>query len=249
MIFTEKLKQNIRSFDTVQERLNCLKNLYDNETMYLVSCGPSINKIDINILKQKLKNKLVFCVKQAYDLMPDECDVHIMNTHNWKTYTYTSDPIAVYGVALSYLEGQLDKISSEQTKCDLWIPVINPPYITDSQATSYSKNFDNFYMLGNQFETMWGKGILYELALPLAIYMGVKKIVTIGWDIVSYGNEHEHYYNAPSECTPQPGETLQLIESTSELYNWLSKNNIELQIVSDINPADQRIKRININEL
>jgi hypothetical protein len=59
MIFTEKLKQNIRSFDTVQERLNCLKNLYDNETMYLVSCGPSINKIDINILKQKLKNKKV----------------------------------------------------------------------------------------------------------------------------------------------------------------------------------------------
>jgi hypothetical protein len=249
MILPEEIKNRIANLDTVEERLKCLKDLCINETMYLVSCGPSINKIELDLLKDKLKDKLVFCVKQAYDLIPEICDVHIMNTHNWKQYTYTSNPITVYGVAQSYLNEQLYRISTEQTKCDLWFPVINPPYITDNESTSYSKNFDNFFMLGNQYRTMWGKGVLYELVFPLAVYMGIKKIITIGWDIVSYSNEHEHYYSDPGECAPQPGENVQLIESTSELYNWLTRNNIELQILSDINPADQRIKRININEL
>ena len=33
------------------------------------------------------------------------------------------------------------------------------------------------------FNQPWGPGIMYEMALPLAMYLGCKKIVTIGWDI------------------------------------------------------------------
>ena len=33
------------------------------------------------------------------------------------------------------------------------------------------------------FNQPWGPGIMYEMALPLALYLGCKKIVTIGWDI------------------------------------------------------------------
>lgn len=57
----------------------------------------------------------------------------------------------------------------------------------------------------------WGPGIMYEMAIPLCLYLGVRKIVTVGWDIGDlssfekgteddtqrvfqehfYGNEHE----------------------------------------------------------
>jgi len=33
------------------------------------------------------------------------------------------------------------------------------------------------------FNQPWGPGIMYEMAIPLALYLGCKKIVTVGWDI------------------------------------------------------------------
>ena len=38
-------------------------------------------------------------------------------------------------------------------------------------------------MFDNKLARPWGGGITYEIAIPLAVHLGCKKIVTIGWDI------------------------------------------------------------------
>ena len=37
--------------------------------------------------------------------------------------------------------------------------------------------------INNNFARPWGPGTMYEMAIPLALYMGCSKIVTIGWDL------------------------------------------------------------------
>ena len=62
---TKQLKSNFYTKDSIEERLQLLKNKYQDETAYIVTCGPSLSKHDANILKSKLKDKLVISIKQA----------------------------------------------------------------------------------------------------------------------------------------------------------------------------------------
>ena len=54
---TKELKNKLKNLNTIEERLNLLKNKYEGETAYLVTCGPSLSNHNIDILKHKLKNK------------------------------------------------------------------------------------------------------------------------------------------------------------------------------------------------
>ena len=86
---TKELKKNIQKYDSIEERLSLLKDKYVGETAYLISCGPSLNDVDIDVLKSKLKDKLVVCQKQSIDILgADLCDFHIMNTYNVKPTLY-----------------------------------------------------------------------------------------------------------------------------------------------------------------
>ena len=51
---TKQLKQEIQSFNSIEERLKHLKDRYKGETAYIVTCGPSLSKHNVNSLKLKL---------------------------------------------------------------------------------------------------------------------------------------------------------------------------------------------------
>jgi len=126
------------------------------------------------------------------------------------------------------------------------------------------------------FERPWGPGLMYELAIPLSMYLGCKKIVTIGWDI-GVLREHEkgqqyinydHFYqkgrdknkveydNVNVERLPIGGsggitydEVKINIEGALGLYEYLKTQNIDFNIVSDRNPASEKIPRKTMMEL
>ena len=77
---TNKLKSDIQKIESIQERLELLKDQYKDDTVYIVTCGPSLQKHDLKELKSKLKNKLVFSIKQAYNILKEETDFHLLNT-------------------------------------------------------------------------------------------------------------------------------------------------------------------------
>ena len=48
----------------------------------------------------------------------------------------------------------------------------------------------------------WGPGLMYEMAIPLAMFLGCKEIITVGWDIgdiSKFGgdNENEEQWQRP----------------------------------------------------
>jgi hypothetical protein len=137
------------------------------------------------------------------------------------------------------------------------------------------RDFENL-LIENTFPRPWGSGIMYESALPLALHCGVKKIVTIGWDIGSVNDEdkgkekikYDHFYSNGKDGhkTSYDGvnvvkypvggssgmsfnETKMVIDSTEDLYKFLQSIDVELEIVSDINPSHESIPRTNIPEI
>ena len=95
---------------------------------------------------------------------------------------------------------------------------------------------------------LWGKSIVYEQAIPMALHLGCNKIITIGWDIGNpkLGANQGHSYTE-SEMKPipsDPDDIQEAIDSTVELYDWCEKNNISFKILSDTNPADSRFERV-----
>jgi hypothetical protein len=191
-------------------------------------------------------------IKQAFNWIPFNTDFHIMNTWNfdkYKGYTYPLDTIVFFGLSKSYMKEQAKKIGLKPSRCDLWIPIVNPPFIDSFNAIQNKQNFDKFFEIGTKYEMYWGKSIIYEQAFPLAIHMGCKKIITIGWDIGNpdLGKNQGHAYNDKEIKTipSDKNDIIEAINSTYELYSWMKKNNIVLKILSNINPADNRFERLN----
>ena len=247
---TKTLKKNIQKYDSIEERLEELKDKYVGETAYVTSCGPTLKDLDSNILKSKLKNKLVMSVKQSFDVVGSEiCDFHLLNTYNLKNDQYDygdiNDTIITWGLAKSYKDEQLNRIVTQNRPLDLYIPIINPPFINDNQTINGSLNFDDMKLLGKRCEVTWGKGIFYELVIPLLYHMGVRDIVTFGFDV--HVGKYEHFYgeNKSSDCFPQSGEMEQIVNASPHFYDWCVKNNISIKIFSHLNGLDSRFERIN----
>ena len=50
---TKKIKSQINNLESIEERLSFLKNKYEGETVYIVTCGPSLAKHDEKELNAK----------------------------------------------------------------------------------------------------------------------------------------------------------------------------------------------------
>ena len=64
---------------------------------------------------------------------------------------------------------------------DVMFPVIrNHGTMDNTQAARL--DFDDFTM-DKTYDRAWGPGLMYEMAIPLAMFLGCKEIITVGWDI------------------------------------------------------------------
>ncbi len=263
-IKTKNIKQQIQTLDSIEERFDVLKNAYKDDTAYLVTCGPSLTKHDQKILKEKLQDKLVICAKQSFNYLNEICDFHLVSTYNFQPYEYQNPhTIKSWQLTASNMENELNRIINQHKhEIDLYFPVISGPWITLEGSTAYTRNFDNWKQLGTHTQVMWGPGILYESGFPLCHLLGVKKIITIGWDIGDIsrynGNERDpnwieqhaqELYTAGVGRGPSYTELKNTIECTEKMYDWFLENKTEVCILSDTNPADKRFKRITIEEL
>ena len=105
-------------------------------------------------------------------------------------------------------------------------------------------------MLKKENRSHWGSSILYEQAIPMALLLGCKDITTIGWDLStgkhSYKDDEVGF--KPNEAETE--RTNDSIESTKALHEWFVKENVDFKIISETNPAYDKIKRIkSINEI
>ena len=259
---TIDLQKQLRSLQYVDDRLALLKDQYKNETAYIIAAGPSLNNYSINQIKNALKDKLVFCIKQPYYNLKDICDFLFLNFTNLSPYQYNEHTIVTWAY---WFHEHPEIIQNQKWKADLLFPIIRNDNVDNkiSQSVSYRNDFENI-LFSKTLERPWGPGLMYELAIPMAIHLGCKEIVTIGWDIGDINTwknpkdeseRHfiEHFY--PSETVLfdrfniDAEELVLVTESVAKLSNYLKTIGVEFKIISDRNPADSSIPRIQLTDI
>ena len=253
---TEQLKKDLQKYESIPERIEVLKDSYKGETCYIVSAGPSLKNYEPEYLKSKLENKLVFTIKQSYLLLKEICDFHILNFTNFEPYQWSNETIVAWEVFEQY---HPQMILENGFNVDVMFPVIrNHGTMDNTQAARL--DFDDFTM-DKTYDRAWGPGLMYEMAIPLAMFLGCKEIITVGWDIgdiskFSGDNQNEeqwqdHFYEgksniqyAPTSMTKQEVELV--TESVSFVHKWLKEKGIDFKICSDRNPADKSIPRVEL---
>lgn len=247
---TKEHKQMLAAIPSYRDRSGAAKNLYRGKKCYVISCGPSLMKMDFEKIRSKLKDEMVVCIKQSYDYFKDICDVHIYNCANWKKYDYEDRSTII--VESTSFGRQLNN------KCHLKYHILERRF---DKSVSQTGEFDK-WTLDNVYERPYGPGIMYETVFYVLEHLGVSEIVTIGWDNSLKGTERKnvHFYDiiggdrtkhvqSNDQKTTVTWESLTTeekitVDAMGSWNAWLRKKNIKLSIISDTNPAPQEIPRI-----
>tara|TARA_Y100000592_G_scaffold101097_1_gene185405 strand:- start:4349 stop:5113 length:765 start_codon:yes stop_codon:yes gene_type:complete len=244
---TKQLKEKILNLETVEERLNYLKDTFKGKKAVILAPGPTLAKNDLSSLSNR-EDIVILAIKQAYDQIKGQADFHIVNTYNFDKYNGYEyehlDTIIFYGLSKSYVSQQMEKLAIKPHPCDIWVPVMNPPYITYEQCMHKSGDWDKMLMLQKEPHTWWGTSILFEQAIPMALLLGCNEIFTIGWDMTTGQHSYDHKNVGFTPMSGEEQKTLDSIEGTKSLYDWCEKYNIIINILSDVNQSDKRFSRL-----
>ena len=242
--------------DNLADKLSYLKDAHKDETLYILNCGPSLNEYDFDYLKEFLNDKTVFSIKQAYNFFPEITDYHFYNCSNLPVeknykrlkqhYAYeTHRPVVVassnYDLGMRWSPIQKNDIFFK-------IPIrteINNEFVT------VTKKFED-YLIDKNLTRPCGPGIMYETVFYMAVHLGFKEIVCIGWDLRQEdANEdnYEHFYGT-NDNVVNKGDVLDweiktTRDASKELYYWLQEKNIDIKVASS-SAVYEKIERIRI---
>ena len=101
-----------------------------------------------------------------------------------------------------------------------------------------------------------GPGIMYETVIYMAVHLGFKKIVALGWDLSQDSpneKDYEHFYGTTDALFNRgdilPWEIDVTRNATKELFYWLNENGIELELMSDKSKLYENIPRVKFGDL
>ena len=85
---TIRIRKEINAVDTMKGKLAVLHNAYRGKRCFVLSCGPSLGTVAPDELRAALRDELVVTVKQAYDVVGNIADFHLLNSTSFKQYDY-----------------------------------------------------------------------------------------------------------------------------------------------------------------
>ena len=266
---TAQLKHRVRIAGTLEERLDVLRDAYAGQRGWLLTCGPSVKDHDPEVLKARLKGELVISVKQTLDLLGGAADFHLLNSWNIQEYAY-GDPGPIVLMERGPRDPEVPNLS-----WDLCFPVPGvAPHIPRearlANRLAQTCNFDD-WMFDRTVDRPWGPGVVYELGIYLAVHLGLRELVAVGWDIGERNTNHmEHFYDsaepqvlskargffkheqhASTSLYNQPGyyqaEVDVIADSTGACARWLASKGVALKIVSDRSLVDADVPRVDLD--
>jgi hypothetical protein len=249
--YTKDLKKELSVLDSCEERIDLLKDKYKGKTAVILLTGPTLNTHDEERMREIFRSRddlVIMPVKQSYNKTLETSDFHVMNHWNIDrknpfNYKNLENTIVFWNCTASFLEEHIKIIEDNNHPCDIWIPVLNHPYITREQSIQATCNFELFRMLGKEYQSIWGTSILYSTAIPLVLQLGCTKIVFVAWDLKIKNKGHS--YEEKGKIVPVDlTEEEEAMRSSYKLYDWCKENGISLNILSDVSPIDERIKRL-----
>ena len=267
---TKELKEQISKLENPEDRVKILKDKYKGETAYIIASGPSLKNYSEEYLKDFFEDKLCLPIKQSYNVLKDVADFHLLNFCNFAPYDWNSNNSIVTWAIFEQFHPQM--ISDNKLLAEVIIPIFrNSPHTGGGVGPNkmiYSlaemEDWDSMKLDHPEygFNQPWGPGIMYEMAIPLALYLGCSKIVTVGWDIgdlSSFKNGieddtqrvfQEHFYGEQhcdivyAKTSMGPREITSVAKATKGIYYWLKEQGVEWEMVSDRNPGYEGIPRV-----
>ena len=230
----DTLAEEVRSYSLDSKKVQLLKDSYKDQDCYILTCGPGLKQYTTEFLKEKLKGKLVFAIKQAYNYVPEIVDFHFFNVNNFQVYNYEkSKPIVITNAAESEL-AMIHHIWSNDQDYDIF--AFMPDDKDFSKSICKSLDFDK-YLFEKTMDRPWGPGMMTEIVIYMAVHLGVKNIYTIGWDLEKLGSiKSNHYYEDRKlirPADPMKQEEIKLnIETTKHLNEWLKNKDINLFVAN-----------------
>lgn len=186
---TVQLAAELRGSTSLDEQIRILAKRFEGSTCVVATAGPSLREVPPEPLRQALHGVPTIVVKQAIDVIQDQADFHSWNSFN----------VAKFGKGAPETIRCLVKEPTgrmiQWNQSDIRFPLVaNDANLRDSLAVR--RNFDD-YLLEHVALRPFGPGIMYELVLYLAVHLGVKEIITIGWDIASAepAGHYTHFYD------------------------------------------------------
>jgi len=182
------LKDILENFADSSERLKFLENLLEGEEIVILSGGPSTGSLTPNEIKYITDNYITITVKYALDIL--------LNNNTYPKFNVFNQYVAF---------GSLDKLI-EKAKPYTSIFGADGSFDDDTALMMVEVNDEHFcirnfkkllmthedcltWKENNNKKTYINLHIMCELALPLAIHLGIKKIYTTGWDLKPINNQ------------------------------------------------------------
>lgn len=214
---TPELARELRAAGSLQDRVNCLGGKYPKTDCWILGTGPSIVEIPTEKLKEALRDKLVVCIKQSYNLLQEATDFHVINPCSIEKYQYPNEtPIKI---AVSW-----PKANTEQWQARWDVPLVIPRCGVMKRTVCYEKNFAE-WELSKTLDRPWGPGIMHEIAIFLPVHFGCKRIFTLGYD--HEPTEGGHFWK-PQRMKMQERIWTVPAEAQDAMREWLKSHGIEM---------------------
>jgi len=253
------VKRKLLATSSMEKKLATLKDSFEGETCYILNCGPSLKSFTPDEYRHKLKNKLVFAVKQAYEYVPDIVDFHLFNCANLPLAV--AHPLPEHYQYKGYVEDQPVVVASsnydlgqrwyETQRSDVFFKI---PIRTEinNEFLCLTRNFGE-HTIEKTLTRPCGPGIMYETVIYMALHLGVKKIIATGWDLSGTNpkndKEYDHFYGQQKMFNKGdilPWEVKATCEASEQLFYWLRERGVELELASDQSALFDGIPRVKL---
>jgi hypothetical protein len=193
----------------------------------ILGCGPSLNEITKEKVKELSKDHVIATIKQSYLEFGDYSDFQFFNCNNICHYERSKAKF----VCCSPTKPSNGWWGEQEI--DLFYHMSkHPTKMIDIEDL-------NEFFLQENMGKYWGPGIMLEIILPLVYNLGVKEIITAGWDAGVKGSAtNEHYYPSFERCnfrnpahTPYKGEYEEVIKNSERINSFLTSKGISLKCV------------------
>ena len=225
-------------------KLEEFDNKHHDKDCVILSCGPSLKEYSKEQIKDFCKDKIVICVKEAVFEFEDIADYLAYNSSRIRHYPIRKDIIKIYAATKN----------REHKNCDLFLREI-PKDKKEKQLLKCHEFHE--YNLRNKHERLWGPGIMYEYVFYLCLYMGIKNVYTIGWDLIdtSKTSRITHFFEREGGIykgskrfggTNYKDEMILVNKNIPYMYDYFKSQNMFIHVVGEKSFVNRHIPRISL---
>jgi hypothetical protein len=186
------LKDILENFADSSERLKFLENLLEGEEIVILSGGPSTGSLTPNEVKYITDNYITITVKYALDILLNNNTYPKFNLFNQYVAFGTLEKLTEKAKPFTSIFGSDGSFDDDTA---LMMIEVNDEHFCIRNFKKLLMNHEDCltWKEENNKKTYINLHIMCELALPLAIHMGIKKIYTTGWDLKPINNQDYCY--------------------------------------------------------